>query len=121
MKLMTKSFQLSSLVAAISFGLFSAMAAAQSQPATAPKSGAPEKAAACAACHGADGIKVIDPSYPILAGQHRDYLLRALQDYKSGARKNAIMSGQAAGLTKKEMQELAAYFAALPGPLDIRK
>jgi cytochrome c553 len=121
MKIVNQSNKLAALLSALSLGLFSSIAAAQNQPATAPKSGAPEKAAACAACHGADGIKVIDPSYPILAGQYRDYLFRALQDYKSGARKNAVMNGQAAGLTKKEMQELAAYFASLPGPLDLRK
>jgi cytochrome c553 len=121
MKSLAPSFKLSSLLVASALGLFSSMVAAQAQPSTAPKSGIPEKAAACAACHGADGIKVIDPSYPILAGQYKDYLFRALQDYKSGARKNAIMNGQAAGLSKKEMQELAAYFASLPGPLDLRK
>lgn len=43
--------------------------------------------AACAACHGKDGISTIDPSYPKLAGQHADYLLLALSEYKSGARK----------------------------------
>lgn len=79
------------------------------------------KAAACAACHGADGNKSIDPSYPKLAGQHRDFLLRALLDYKSGARKNAIMQGQVANLSKRDLQDLAAYFASLPGELDSRK
>jgi cytochrome c553 len=80
-----------------------------------------EKAQACAACHGADGNKSVDPSYPKLAGQHEAFLLRALMDYKSGSRKNAIMSAQAAGLSKKDMQNLAAYFASLPGELDHRR
>ncbi|MFM1880574.1 MAG: hypothetical protein RLZZ344_808 [Pseudomonadota bacterium] len=81
-----------------------------------------EKAAqACVACHGADGVKVVDPSYPILAGQYEDFLVRALSDYKSGARKNAIMGGMAAPLTKDEIANLAAYYASLPGPLKIIK
>jgi cytochrome c553 len=81
-----------------------------------------EKATAvCAACHGADGNKSVDPSYPKLAGQHEAFLLRALMDYKSGARKNAIMGAQAAQLSKKDMQNLAAYFASIQGDLDNRK
>ncbi|MEY3669806.1 MAG: hypothetical protein RL258_1201 [Pseudomonadota bacterium] len=81
-----------------------------------------EKAAqACVACHGADGIKVVDPSYPVLAGQYEDFIVRALSDYKSGARKNAIMAGMAAPLTKEEIANLAAYYASLPGPLKIIK
>ena len=76
---------------------------------------------ACAACHGADGVKAIDGTYPILAGQYEDFLVRALSDYKSGARKNAIMSGMAAPLTKQEIADLAAYYSALPGPLGFVK
>ncbi len=49
----------------------------------------------CAACHGADGNSQL-PDYPKLAGQHSDYLAKALRDYKSGARKNPIMAGFAA-------------------------
>jgi cytochrome c553 len=77
--------------------------------------------AACISCHGADGNKTIDPSYPKLAGQHKDFLVRALMDYKSGARKNAIMSAQAAQLTKADMQNISAYFASLPGQIETRK
>lgn len=81
-----------------------------------------EKAnAVCAACHGADGITSIDPSYPKLAGQYPDYLARALSDYKSGARKNAIMMGMAAPLTKEEIANLSAYYASLPSPLSAKK
>ena len=81
-----------------------------------------EKAAAiCAACHGADGITAIDPSYPKLAGQYPDYLARALSDYKSGARKNAIMAGMAAALSKEDIANIAAYYASLPSPLNNKK
>ena len=66
----------------------------------------------CAACHGADGNKPSDPTQPILAGQHYDYLVRALTDYKSGKRGNAIMKGFAGALSKKEIEDLAAWFSS---------
>ena len=75
--------------------------------------------AVCAACHGKDGNTPIDPSYPKLAGQHRDFLTRALLDYKSGARKNAIMTGQAQALSRADIEGLADYYAGLPGSLQV--
>lgn len=69
----------------------------------------------CSACHGADGNKTLDASYPKLAGQYPDYLSKALHDYKSGKRTNAIMGGQAQGLSDQEIADLAAYFASLDG------
>lgn len=77
--------------------------------------------AQCAACHGKDGKTPTDPSYPKLAGQYSDYLLKALNDYHTGARKNAIMGAIAKPLSKSDMQNLAAYYASLPGPLTHRK
>ena len=68
----------------------------------------------CQACHGADGNGT-DPQYPRLAGQYADYLVRALSDYKSGARSNPIMSGFAAGLSEQDMENLAAWFASQSG------
>lgn len=79
------------------------------------------KAAVCAACHGADGKTPLDPSYAILAGQYPDYLAAALKDYRSGNRKNAIMGGQAAALSNTDIDNLAAYYASLEGPLGMRK
>lgn len=76
---------------------------------------------ACAACHGVDGVKSVAAAYPILAGQYEDYLLRSLTEYKSGTRKNAIMAGMAAPLTKEDIANLAAYYASLPGPMTIIK
>lgn len=73
-----------------------------------------QKSAVCAACHGADGNST-SPEFPRLAGQHPDYLLKALTDYKSGARKNAIMNGFAASLSSQDMQDLAAYFSRQKG------
>lgn len=74
-----------------------------------------KKAAACAACHGPDGNAGIDPQYPRLAGQYRDYLAKALHEYKSGDRKNPIMAGFAGTLSDADIEDVAAYFASLPG------
>ncbi|HEY5632775.1 MAG TPA: cytochrome c [Burkholderiaceae bacterium] len=75
----------------------------------------------CAACHGKDGNTPVDPSYPRLAGQHADYLYRALLGYKDESRKNAIMGAMAKPLTNDEMRDLAAYYASLPGQLLSKK
>lgn len=76
------------------------------------ESGKVKAAQVCAACHGADGNKPSDPTQPILAGQYYDYLVRALTDYKIGRRNNPIMKGFAAQLSKKDIEDLAAWFAA---------
>lgn len=73
-----------------------------------------EKAKPCAACHGADGNSA-SPDFPRLAGQHYDYLVKALSDYKSGARKNPIMAPQVAKLTTRDIEDLAAYFSHQTG------
>jgi cytochrome c553 len=70
-----------------------------------------EKAKVCAACHGENGVSQA-PDFPKLAGQHYDYLVRALNDYKSGVRKNPIMAGQVANLKRGDIDDLAAYFAS---------
>jgi cytochrome c553 len=74
------------------------------------------KAAVCAACHGADGKAVI-PGYPNLAGQNELYLVNAIKAYRSGDRKPvgnaAVMAGQAAALSDADIENLAAYFAAM--------
>jgi len=66
----------------------------------------------CAACHGPSGAKPTAPENPILAGQHYDYLVKTLQDYKSGKRNNAIMKGFAASLSKQDIEDLSAWFAS---------
>ena len=71
----------------------------------------------CAACHSADGSKPIAPDQPILAGQHYDYLVRALRDYKSGKRNNAIMKGFADQLSRQDMEDVAAWFSSQPTKL----
>ncbi len=72
-----------------------------------------EKATVCAGCHGADGNGGADPSWPKLAGQDASYLAKQLTDFKSGARKDPIMSGMAAPLSAADVKNLAAYFASL--------
>jgi cytochrome c553 len=78
-----------------------------------------QKSQSCAACHGADGNTPTGPDFPRLAGQHYDYLLKTLRDYKSGLRKNAIMGGQVSGLSTQDMADLAAYFSSQKGTLHV--
>ncbi|WP_151446022.1 c-type cytochrome [Lacisediminimonas profundi] len=80
----------------------------------------------CASCHGKDYSSPIDPSYPKLAGQHRDYLEHAMLGYQRGAnaangRGNAIMGSQAKPLSKQDIANISAYLASLPGSLVLRK
>lgn len=72
------------------------------------------KAAPCVACHGEDGMGIA-PNYPVLAGQHADYMAHALRQYRSGDRKNAIMAGFATSLSDADIEDLAAWFASLDG------
>lgn len=81
--------------------------------------GAAKAKEVCAACHGADGNSA-DANFPRLAGQHPDYLAKALRDYQSGYRNNVIMKGFAAALTKKDIENLSAYFAAQPSVLGVK-
>ncbi|MFO1313828.1 MAG: cytochrome c [Burkholderiales bacterium] len=74
----------------------------------------------CAACHGIDGATPTTPDYPKLAGQYPDYLAKALRDYKTGARKNAIMAGMAQGLTDKDIENVSQYFYVQPSNLASR-
>lgn len=74
------------------------------------------KSTACSACHGADGNS-IDPQYPRLAGQYQAYLLQAMREYKSGDRENAVMKGFVAALSDQDLQDLASYYASLPGKM----
>jgi cytochrome c553 len=85
---------------------------ATGSPAANLENGKAKAAQVCAACHGPDGNKPSAPDQPILAGQHYDYLVRALTDYKIGRRTNAIMKGFAAQLSKQDIEDLSAWFAS---------
>ena len=76
-----------------------------------PAKGA-QLAASCGACHTSDGSRGT-PANPILQGQHPEYLVKQLTEFKAGKRKNAIMSGMAASIaTEEDMKHIAAYFAS---------
>jgi cytochrome c553 len=85
------------------------------------EAGKSKAAQVCAACHGAEGNKPTAPENPILAGQHQDYLVKALKDYKAGKRSNAIMKGFAATLSIKDMEDLAAWFASQKSNLHFQR
>lgn len=74
-----------------------------------------EKAALCAACHGANGIALM-PAYPNLAGQNEAYLVSSLKAYRDKQRNGgmaAIMQMQAASLSDDDIDNIAAHFASL--------
>jgi cytochrome c553 len=69
------------------------------------------KAATCAGCHGEDGNSE-DPNNPRLAGQYESYLVKVLHEYKTGARKNAIMNGMVGSLSEEDIKDVSAYYAS---------
>ena len=69
------------------------------------------KAAACAACHGENGLSP-NPAWPSLAGQQKDYLAGALKAYQDGTRKNELMAGMAKGLSDADIDALASYYSS---------
>ncbi len=110
-----------SLAALLTASLFAVSATAADAPAAAPAvdlaKGQASYAAVCAACHGETGTSVV-PTQPNLAQQFHQYTLKQLQDFKSGARKEAIMAGFAATLSDADMANIAAWLAtqkAQPG------
>ena len=92
--------------------LIACMAALPAEAAGDPVAGK-KKALQCQTCHGMDGLSKL-PEAPNLAGQIEPYLVKALGDYKSGARKNDMMSIVAPELKDQDMADLAAFFAGLP-------
>jgi cytochrome c553 len=65
----------------------------------------------CVACHAVDGSRGL-PANPILQGQHPEYLVRQLHDFKSGNRNNAVMKGFAATLSDQDMKDVSAFYAS---------
>jgi len=80
-----------------------------------PAAGA-RKNGMCQGCHGIPGYRHVYPDYrvPRLGGQHAQYIVNALQEYKSKARSNTTMQAIAADLSDQDMQDLAAYYSAKP-------
>jgi len=110
-----KQVMVATLASFMACGSFSAMARSDAA------AGQAKAKQVCAACHGENGDKPLQPEYPVLAGQHADYLVNALKSYKSGARKNAIMGGQAATLSAQDMLDVAAWFSSQKSSLQSKR
>ena len=115
MRMMTKK-HFSGLILAAALPVFAASVAHAKGSAAAGET----KAAVCKSCHGEAGLKPILPEYPIIGGQHQDYLAASLTQYKTGKRKNASMNGFAAALSPQDIQDLAAYFAGQKSDLKMK-
>ncbi len=92
-------------------------ASAAAPAAAAPAEGGPARPAKlglCVACHGEDGVSRVAGT-PHLAGQDGQYLRRALEDYRSGARRHVPMSSLANSLQPADIEALAAWYASQPG------
>jgi cytochrome c553 len=98
-------------VLAVALSLISALAVRDGRAAGDIAAGR-QKALMCQTCHGLDGKSKI-PEAPSLAGQSAAYLTKALNDYRSGARKNDMMSLVAPTLKDKDVEDLAAYYSAI--------
>ena len=75
---------------------------------------APESAATCVACHGANGQSMAF-AFPHLAGQHQSYMVQALKDYRSGARTNPVMAPNALNLTDADIEAISEFYAQQEG------
>lgn len=76
-----------------------------------------EKAGTCVACHG-EGGAAPQGNFPVLAGQHAKYLAHTIRGYRSGSRPDPVMLPIASQLSDEDIEDLAAYFASRPGPLE---
>ena len=74
----------------------------------------PEETTTCTACHGRNGIS-LSPAWPTLAGQHEDYLVHALNQYRDGTRTDPVMAPLVTAMTDSEVALLARYYARLEG------
>jgi cytochrome c553 len=100
---------LCALVAALTgIGAFAAEPAASAPE---PAKGAAISTAVCAACHTNDGSRG-SPANPIIQGQHPDYLVKQLAEFKAGKRESAIMRPMAASLSEADMKNVAAFYAS---------
>ncbi|MBP8270564.1 cytochrome c4 [Sphaerotilus montanus] len=102
------------LLAAAAMATPLAVQANEAQPAAAkvdPAKGQALSTQVCAACHTADGSRG-SPAYPILQGQHPEYLAKQLAEFKAGKRENAIMKGFASALSDEDMKNVAAFYSS---------
>jgi cytochrome c553 len=73
-----------------------------------------EKASVCGACHGANGASPA-PNWPTLAGQHKDYLVEVIGQYKTGERTDPVMAGQVINLSDEDIDDIAAFYSVQAG------
>ena len=108
MKLIASLLTATLLVASV----FSVQASEATAPVAKPDlaKGEASFGAVCAACHGADGNSAVTVN-PKLAQQHPEYLVKQLQEFKSGKRANSIMMGMSAALSEQDMKNIAAWLA----------
>jgi cytochrome c553 len=71
-----------------------------------------QKAVQCQACHGLDGLSKL-PDAPHIAGQPEPYLIKSLNDYRKGIRKNELMTIVVKALTDRDVADIAAYYSAI--------
>jgi cytochrome c553 len=105
--------KLASIVALVGLTLFAFGAQAESLVEGSIEVGK-SKSLTCNACHGAAGNSA-NAVWPNIAGQNAPYIKAQLMAFKSGLRKNALMSSQAMLLSEEDMADLAVYFESLPG------
>lgn len=104
--------RLAALTAAAALIGAPAVAAEAAAPFKADAAKGQQLAASCGACHTSDGSRGA-PANPILQGQHPEYLVKQLIEFKSGKRKNAVMQGMAASIaTEEDMKHIAAYYSS---------
>lgn len=103
---------LSSLAFSLCMLVAGSATAAEAKPAFKPDLAKGQAlATTCQACHTADGSRGV-PANPILQGQHPEYLVKQLTEFKSGKRKNAVMMGFASTLSDEDMRHVAAFYAS---------
>jgi len=104
--------------AALTLLALPALAWCQAVPSGDPVAGR-SKTAMCSGCHGIKGWRTAYPevySVPEIGGQHQAYIIKALQEYKSGERSHPSMRAIAASLSDQDMADLAAYYGGTPAP-----
>lgn len=112
---MKRFSQLTAHLIAVASVALSLSGAAQASEAKAAKpdlaAGEAKATTVCAACHAADGSRGL-PTFPILQGQHPEYLVKQLTEFKEGKRKNSVMNGMAAPLSPEDMRNVSAFYAS---------
>lgn len=110
----TARFPMMRLSVALGLALFAAAAVAQDAAPKGNADAAKTKNSMCIGCHGVAGYRTAFPdvySVPKIGGQSSTYIMKALQEYKSGARNHPSMRAIARSLSEQDMADLAAYYS----------